>query len=449
MPEIKPQVETFARIKVVGAGGGGSNAVSRMISARVKGVDFIAVNTDAQALHNTNIPEKIHIGKNLTKGLGAGMNPEIGRQAAEENREDILKLVKGSDMVFITAGMGGGTGTGAAPIIAEIAKEAGALTVGVVTKPFLFEGSQRSAIAEQGLQRLKEHVDTMITIPNDRLLDIIDKKTSLLDAFSVVDDILRQAVQGISDLITINGVVNVDFADVKAIMRDAGSALMGVGSAAGEGRAIEAAKAAINSPLLEVSIDGARGVLFNICGGPDLTMSEINDAAKIITESIDSDAKVIFGAVIDNNLKKGELKITVIATGFDNFNGIGKNKTSKDMAPNNFQSLNIAEPENRPASFNTGHQSQSRAENISAMPVFERKEVKTEQRNEPVQFSRLAEAEDIEILDDGILEGENDLISKKEPVKKERPIWRNPKKEENKEEEEFEIPAFIRRKMKQ
>lgn len=444
MPEIKPQVETFARIKVIGAGGGGSNAVGRMISARVKGVDFIAVNTDAQALHNTSIPEKIHIGKNLTKGLGAGMNPEIGRQAAEENREDILKLVKGADMVFVTAGMGGGTGTGAAPVIAEIAKEAGALTVGVVTRPFLFEGSQRSLLAEQGLQRLKEHVDTMITIPNDRLLDIIDKKTSLIEAFSVVDDILRQAVQGISDLITINGVVNVDFADVKAIMRDAGSALMGVGSATGEGRAIEAAKAAINSPLLEVSIDGAKGVLFNICGGPDLAMSEINDAAKIITESIDPEAKVIFGAVIDNTLKKGELKITVIATGFDSFIPSGKIKPSKDMMSNTFQSLESMGLE-KPSAPKI---QQNYAQEISAKPVFERKEVKIEQKSES-NFGPF-EDEDVEMAkEENTEDGDAFSLLRKDPEKKEKTNWNNPKIESNKDKDDFEIPAFIRRKMKQ
>lgn len=438
MPEIKPQVETFARIKVIGAGGGGSNAVSRMISARVKGVDFVAVNTDAQALHNTSIPEKIHIGKNLTKGLGAGMNPEVGRQAAEENREDILKLIKGADMVFVTAGLGGGTGTGAAPVIAEIAKEAGALTVGVVTRPFTFEGSQRMSIAEQGSQRLKEHVDTMITIPNDKLLDIIDKKTSLLESFAIVDDILRQAVQGISDLITINGVVNVDFADVKAIMRDAGSALMGVGSATGEGRAIEAAKAAINSPLLEVSIDGAKGVLFNICGGPDLAMSEINDAAKIITESIDSDAKVIFGAVIDNTLKKGELKITVIATGFDTFNSTNRVKT-KDIITNTFQPIgHLNSAENAAPS-----QSQQNQAVSSIKSSFERKEVKEEQKPE-INFNASQE-EKKEIISENAAEEE---IIKKENIKKEGWSARHLKEETNKEDE-FEIPAFIRRKMKQ
>jgi len=317
MAQIKPDVETFAKIKVIGVGGGGCNAISRMIACKIQGVDFVAVNTDAQDLHHTSAPEKLHIGKNLTRGLGAGMDPEIGRQAAEENRDEIHEIVKGADMVFVTCGLGGGTGTGAAPIIAETAKDSGALTVAVVTRPFSFEGAQRAQIAEEGLLNLKDRVDTLITIPNDRLLPMIDRKTSLLDAFAIVDDVLRQAVQGISDLVVSPGIVNVDFADVRTIMSDSGSALMGIGRSTGDDRAIEAAKMAINSPLLEVSIDGARGVLFNVSGGSDLAMAEINDAAKIITESIDPQAKVIFGALIDEKIKKGEIKITVIATSFD------------------------------------------------------------------------------------------------------------------------------------
>lgn len=316
MKEVKPELETFARIKVVGVGGGGNNAISRMVEANLKGIDFIAVNADAQDLHHCKVQEKIHIGKNLTRGLGAGMNPDIGRQAAEENRDEIQDALKNADMVFVTCGLGGGTGTGAAPIIAQAAKEAGALTVAVVTRPFAFEGLQRRKIAEAGLSALKANVDTIITIPNDKILQVIDKKTPLLDSFKVVDDVLRQGVQGISDLITIPGIVNVDFADVKAIMQNTGPALMGIGRASGENRAVDAAKQAINSPLLELSIHGARGVLFNISGGPDLTMMEVNDAAQVITESVDPEAKVIFGAITDEDLKKGEIKITVIATGF-------------------------------------------------------------------------------------------------------------------------------------
>ncbi len=316
MAQIKPPFETFARIKVVGIGGSGGKAIQRMMSEKIHGVEFIGINTDAQDLHVSNAPTKIHIGKNLTKGLGAGMNPEIGRQAAEETRDEIQDAIKGSDMIFLTFGLGGGTGSGAGSVIAEVAKNSGALTVAVVTKPFSFEGAQRTRIAEEGWSKLKDRVDALITIPNDRLLSVIERKTGLIEAFKIVDDVLRQGVQGISDLITTPGIVNVDFADVKAIMENAGSALMGIGHATGEDRAVEAAKMAINSPLLEVSIDGAKGVLFNVTGGPDLTMSEINDAAKIITETVDPEAKVIFGAAQNNSLKKGEIQVTVIATGF-------------------------------------------------------------------------------------------------------------------------------------
>jgi len=316
MAQVKPDVETFARIKVVGVGGGGGNAVTRMFNAQIKGVDFIAINTDAQDLHNTKAQTKIHIGKNLTRGLGAGMNPDIGRQAAEENRDEIQDALKGADMIFITCGMGGGTGTGASPVIADAAHDVGALAVAVITKPFSFEGKKRSAIAEEGLLSLRDRVDTLITIPNDKVLNLIDKNTSIIDAFAIIDDILRQGVQGIADLITYPGIINVDFADIKAIMSEAGSALMGIGKATGEDRAIVAAKAAINSPLLDISIDGARGILFNVSGGVDLGMVDINEAAKVITESIDSEARVIFGATHDSRLKKGEVKVTVIATGF-------------------------------------------------------------------------------------------------------------------------------------
>ncbi|MEK9157961.1 MAG: cell division protein FtsZ [Patescibacteria group bacterium] len=320
MAQIKPAFETFARIKVVGVGGAGVNALARMIEARIHGVEFIAVNTDAQALHASAAPVKIHIGKSLTRGLGAGMNPEVGRQAAHDTKEEISAALKGADMVFVTCGLGGGTGSGAAPVVAELAREAGALTLGVVTKPFMFEGAQRMKIADAAWNNLRERVDSLITIPNDRILSIIDRKTSLLDSFGIVDDVLRQGVQGISDLITIPGIVNLDFADVRAVMSNSGSALMGIGLASGDDRAIEAAKMAINSPLLEVSIDGAKGVLFNVSGGVDMSMAEINEAARIITEHIDPEARVIFGAVLDDKLKKGEIKITVVATGFNNDN---------------------------------------------------------------------------------------------------------------------------------
>jgi cell division protein FtsZ len=345
MGQVKPAFETFARIKVVGAGGSGGNALARMIEARIHGVEFIAINTDAQALHNTNAPTKIHIGKSLTKGLGAGMNPDIGKQAAIDTKEEVSAAIKGSDMVFITCGLGGGTGTGAAPIVAEIARDIGALTVAVVTKPFSFEGAQRMRIAEEGWHALREKVDALITIPNDRLLSIIDRKTPLLESFAIVDDVLRQGVQGISDLITISGIINVDFADVKAVMANSGSALMGIGRARGEDRAIEAAKMAINSPLLEVSIDGAKGVLFNVSGGTDLAMAEINEAARIITEHIDPDAKVIFGAVLDDKLKKGEIKITVVATGFNNGHAVQPRPAMIQQRPNLFDNtLEVKKP---------------------------------------------------------------------------------------------------------
>jgi cell division protein FtsZ len=317
MPQVKPEIETVARIKVVGVGGSGGSTLNRMIAAKVRGVDFIALNTDIQALHNSSAPAKLHIGKTVTRGLGAGMDPEIGRKAAEEAQNEIRELLKDSDMVFITCGLGGGTGTGAAPVVAELAKEAGALTVAVVTKPFSFEGKQRSAIAEKGWEELAKRVDTIITIPNDRIMQIIDKRTTLLDAFKTVDEVMRQGVQGISELITIPGLINVDFADVKAVMRNTGSALMGIGTGTGDSRAIDAAKQAISSPLLELSIDGAHGILFTITGGADLTMAEVGEAAKMITNSAADDAKIIFGANIDETMTSGELKITVIATGFD------------------------------------------------------------------------------------------------------------------------------------
>ncbi|MFA7244381.1 MAG: cell division protein FtsZ [Patescibacteria group bacterium] len=310
------ELENFAVIKVIGVGGSGGSVLTRMINSKLRGVEFIAINTDAQALAFNESPVKIQIGKDTTRGLGAGADPEVGRKAIEENKEEVYEALKGADMVFVTCGMGGGTGTGAAPFVADIAKELGALTVGVVTKPFSFEGQRRKKIAETGISEMKDKVDTIITIPNDRLLQVIDKKTSLFDAFGVVDDVLRQGVQGIADLITLHGIINVDFADVKAIMSDAGSALMGIGHGSGDNRAIEAARAAIDSPLLELSIDGAKGILFNITGGPDLGMYEIDEAAKAITEAADADANIIFGAIIDEAMQ-GEVKITVIATGFE------------------------------------------------------------------------------------------------------------------------------------
>ena len=316
MPKVDPAIETFARIKVVGVGGAGGAAINRMVDAGVSGVEFIAVNADAQALHHNKASEKIHIGKETTKGLGAGADPELGRKAALESQDEITKAVAGADMVFVTFGAGGGTGSGAGPIVAKVAEDSGALVVGFATKPFAFEGEKRRRNAETAIDDLRKNVDTLITVPNDKLLQTIDRRTPLMEAFKVADDVLRQGVQGISDLITVHGLVNLDFADVKTVMQNAGSALMGIGRASGENRAIEAAQQAISSPLLEVSIDGARGILFNVIGGLDMSMHEINTVAETITAAADPEANIIFGATINPELQ-GEIIVTVVATGFD------------------------------------------------------------------------------------------------------------------------------------
>ena len=313
---VTPEIETFARIRVVGTGGSGNNAVNHMINSKVKGVEFVAINTDAQDLHRSLAKKKIHIGKNLTKGLGAGMNPDLGRRAADETRQEIQEALQGSDMVFITCGMGGGTGTGAAPVVAKIAKELGALTVAVVTKPFSFEGAMRGEIAERGLSDLKKEVDAYLIIPNDKLLTIVDANTSAKNAFALADEILRQAVEGVSDIITTPGEINTDFNDIKAIMEGAGPALMGIGIAEGDNRARDAAAQAVNSPLLDVSITGAKGILFVVAGNEDLGIIEVQEAAKVISESVDKSARVIFGIMRDEKLKKGQIRIIVIATGF-------------------------------------------------------------------------------------------------------------------------------------
>ena len=313
---VVPEIETFARIRVVGVGGSGLNAVNHMINSKVKGVEFIAINTDAQDLHRSLAKRKIHIGKNLTRGLGAGMNPELGRRAAEETRQEIMEALQGSDMVFITCGMGGGTGTGASAVVAKIAKELGALTVAVVTRPFAFEGAQRKDIADQGLIDLKKEVDAYLIIPNDKLLSIVEATTTAKNAFALCDEILRQAVEGVSDIITTPGEINTDFNDIKAIMEGAGPALMGIGIAEGDDRARTAAAAAVNSPLLDVSINGARGILFVVAGSEDLGILEVQEAAKVVGESVDKNAKIIFGIMRDEKLKKGQIRIIVIATGF-------------------------------------------------------------------------------------------------------------------------------------
>ena len=388
MPEIKPDIETFAKIKVIGVGGGGNAAVNRMIQSRIKGVDFISVNTDLQALHHSLAPIKLHIGNSISRGLGAGMNPDVGRQAAEENSNEIRDVIKGADMVFVTCGLGGGTGSGASPVIAELARDVGALTVAVVTKPFAFEGAQRKAIAEKAHNELKSKVDTIITIPNDRLLQVIDKKTLLLDAFTVADEVLRHGVQGISEIITLPGLINVDFADVKTIMKEAGSALMGIGEASGENRAVEAAKKAISSPLLDLSIEGAKGILFTITGSSNLSMFEVNEAAKIITSSSDPDAKVIFGAHISDDLDDN-IKITVVATGF-----------SKEHKK-------VAEPIMASSSYSSGGRKSSSSDDYDT----------DEQEREKKSFF------------EGVAENTQD------------------KKMADSDEEDLEIPAFIRKKM--
>lgn len=335
MAEVKPEIETFAKIKVVGVGGSGGSSANRMIASKIRGVDFVAMNTDVQALHLSLAPTKLHIGKTVTRGLGAGMDPEVGARAAEESANEIRETLKGADMVFIACGLGGGTGSGASPVVASIAKELGALTVAVVTRPFVFEGTQRKLIAEGALEKLATQVDTIITIPNDRILQLIDRKTTMMEAFETIDDVLRQAVQGISELITSPGQINTDFADVRKIMNNKGAALMGIGRGHGENRAVDAAKAAIASPLLEVSMDGAKSVLISITGGSNLTLQEVHEAATLVTKNADQDATVIWGTSIDESMKD-DIKVTVIATGFDKTPAglpVGKKTSTPTPAP--------------------------------------------------------------------------------------------------------------------
>lgn len=396
MAEVKPEIETLAKIKVIGVGGSGSSVVNRMIKKKIRGVEFWAINTDAQALHHSSSPRKLHIGKTVTRGLGAGMNPELGRRAAEESQNEIRETLKSSDMVFITCGLGGGTGTGASPIIAEIAKDSGALTIAVVTKPFSFEGLQRKEIAEKGLEELRQKVDSLIIIPNDKILQIIDKKTSLLDAFAVVDNVLYMGVQGIAEIITVPGLINVDFADIKAIMQNTGSALLGIGEASGENRAEVAAKAAIKSPLLDISIEGAKGILFTISGGEDLTMHEVNEAARIITEQADENAKIIFGAVINEELKD-QFKVTVVATGFE----------SRPSSPSSLREKEtpLYSPYYRENSY--------------------LKEKEEEETKKKIKIKR------------------EQLFT---PAPEEKPAFEEPPQKKE-EEDELDIPAFIRKKM--
>lgn len=370
MPKIAPEIETSARIKVVGCGGSGKNTVNHMISSQVKGVDFIVINTDAQDLHNSLAKRKIHIGKNLTRGLGTGMNPELGKRSAEETKEEIQEALKGADMVFITGGMGGGTGTGSSPVVARTAKELGALTIAVVTKPFSFEGAQRARLAEQGLEELRKEVDAIIVIPNDRLLTVANKGTTTKAAFAMCNEVLRQAVEGISDLIVTPGEINADFADIRTVMENGGSALIGIGVADGEKRAEDAAKAAINSPLLDISVNGARGILIAIASGDDLGILEINEIVKIITESVDPNAKIKFGTILDKHLKKNQIKVTVIASGFPESAPRGNESLFQLKRPNPavVEAQNNPEPK-RPSIFNSLPEKPEKTEAKDAKPV--------------------------------------------------------------------------------
>ncbi|MBU1885556.1 cell division protein FtsZ [Patescibacteria group bacterium] len=418
MALVKPSNTTFAKIKVLGVGGGGGNAVNSMIdSGQIEGVEFISINTDAQALLTSKAETKLQIGQNFTKGLGSGADPEVGRVAADESKEKIKDMLFYSDMVFITAGMGGGTGTGASPVIADIAKDAGALTVAVVTKPFAFEGVHRMRTSEEGIEELREKVDTLIVIPNQRLMEVVDKKMTLLDAFRLADNILGQGVQGISDLITVPGLINVDFADVKTIMTESGSALMGIGEASGENRAATAARMAISSPLLEISIDGAKGILYNIIGGEDMTMSEVSDASAIIANAADDDANIIFGATINKNMGTN-IKISVIATGFDGYQYNTRNvfgaygQRSRDKIQTEpVKEVDLVPKIDRAPSGWTQPQTNSQ---ITNSKPFSKK-------NNPID-----DAENIKKSD---TDDKNDIMV-----------------EENEFEDEFEIPAFLRQK---
>ncbi len=427
MAEIKPEIESFAKIKVIGVGGSGGSAINRMIRSRIKGVEFIAANTDVQALHNSQAQKKIQLGKTVTRGLGAGMNADVGKQSAEESQNEIRESLNGADMVFVTCGLGGGTGSGASPVIAEIARDCGALTVAVVTKPFTFEGVQRKGIAEKAFGELAEQVDTIIVIPNDRVLNIIDKKTSMLDAFEAVDDVLRQGVQSISEVITVPGLVNVDFADVKSIMQNTGSALMGIGTATGENRVVTAAKQAISSPLLEMSVEGAKGVLFTVTGSSELGMQEFDEAAKVITSNADKDAKVIFGTVIDDDMKD-EVKVCVIATGFDTERRPDERTEESRLSTSG--GVDASEERDRAASSKPSFFSKALKDSIS---LRDKEESRTDEPEEAVTFSKKRLAMEEEKHPDKPLERSQD----KQPAGAAAAEG----------EDDLEIPAFIRRKL--
>jgi cell division protein FtsZ len=443
MPQVAPELETFARIKVVGVGGAGGAAVNRMIDSGVKNVEFIAINTDAQALHYSKAPVKIHIGSETTKGLGAGADPSVGERAANESIDELRAALKGADMVFVTMGSGGGTGTGAAPVVAKIAKEEGALVVGFATRPFSFEGPKRQRNADIGIEKLSSNIDTLITIPNDRLLQTIDRNTPLLDAFKVADDVLRQGVQGISDLITVHGLINLDFADVKTVMSNAGTALMGIGRASGEDRATEAARQAVESPLLEVSIDGARGILFNVIGGMDMSMHEINEAAQAITTAADSDANIIFGATINPELD-GEMIVTVIATGFDQSYFGTRNQAGASIKP-----FNSVAAEDEPSSTDT--MSSMSSNSITAEDYSDKPEPTgsrlTRSFDEPL--TKVSDDTDIDSLDVNMdIPDEDDEYDDKADFKNDKPsasIWSVDDDSKSQDEDMLDKPSFLRR----
>ncbi|MDO8425071.1 MAG: cell division protein FtsZ [bacterium] len=399
MGEVKPKIDTFAKITVIGVGGSGGSAVNRIIRSKLKGVNFVAANTDLQALHQNLATKKIHLGKSITRGLGAGMDPEVGRKAAEESQNEIRDVLSGSDMVFVTCGLGGGTGSGGGPLIAQTARDLGCLTIGVVTKPFAWEGAHRSAIADAAYKAMRENVDALVTIPNDRILSIIDKKTSLLEAFDMCDEVLKQGVRGIAELITVPGEPNVDFADVKTVMRQSGSALMGIGEASGENRAADAAKAAVSSPLLETSIDGARGILYGISCGPSLTMHEVQQVSEVVTASADPSAKIIFGVALDDTMKD-MLRVTVVATGFDS----------------SYQSAAAAIGEG------------ANAERATFRP--------------PKYFGKVSDAAEKKRMQERISREQEQEDSAEEPA-----FAGVPAAKEKDKDEELEIPAFIRRKL--
>lgn len=452
MPQVTPEIETFARIKVAGVGGAGGAAINRMIEAGVKGVEFIAINTDAQAIHHSKAPTKLHIGGDTTKGLGAGADPQVGEQAANVSQEDIKKVLEGADMVFVTIGAGGGTGSGAGHVVAKIAKEQGALVVGFATRPFAFEGEKRRRNAEYAISQLRENVDTLITVPNDRLLQTIDRKTPLLDAFKVADDVLRQGVQGISDLITVHGLINLDFADVKAVMSNAGSALMGIGRASGDDRAVEAAHQAIESPLLEVSIDGARGILFNVIGGLDMSMHEINAAAETITGAVDPDANIIFGATIDPELEN-EVIITVVATGFEASYFANRSRVRETNGP-----------EPTPVSTNSDADAQQDDESLQTQQTNLHEDTKLDSGSQESQLSdqekenhtddgvkRLGTVTDTKTMTDDDIKGinlndDNDQHDTASDFGDDKPvpnIWTFDA--DQKTDEDFDKPSFLRR----